>query len=113
MGALTYDGTHVEFDDRLLTQLEIVIINKFRRGESLLMSWKDGVAVGSGRAAIWLAPNIPIYFKFYGSRLPEVNREWLKVLSESADGSSGLIVVGEDGKLAMSSHEGKYPGTLM
>jgi hypothetical protein len=106
LGALTYDGTHVEFDDRLLTHLEIVIINKFRRGESFLMSWKDGVAVGSGRAAIWLAPNIPIYFKFYGSRVPKINRDWIARLGETADGPQGLLVIAEDGALAESTPSG-------
>ena len=113
MGAITYDGTQVQFEDRLLTHLQIVIVQKFQRGDSFLMSWKDSPSIGHGRAAIWLAPNLPIYFKFYSSHLPGINREWLKRLGASADGSSGLIVVAEDGKLAMSSHEGKYPGTLM
>ena len=113
MGTISYDHLVVKIDDRTLAHLQIVIVNKLRRGEAFLMSWKDSPTIGDGRAAIWLAPNIPIYFKFFGSRLPEVNREWLKILGDSADGSSGLIVVGEDGKLAMSSHEGKYPGTLM
>ena len=113
MGSITYDGTQVQFEDRLLTHLQIVIVQKFHRGESFLMSWKDSPLIGDGRAAIWLAPNIPIYFRFSGSRLPEINRDWLQKLGESADGGSGLVVVGEDGKLATSSHEGKYPGTLV
>lgn len=106
MGAITYDGTRVDFDDRLLTHLEIVIINKFRRGESFLLSWKDSVALGSGRAAIWLTPNIPIYFKFSGSRIPDINREWLARLADSAGGPQGLVVIGEDGALAQSTPAG-------
>jgi len=103
MGAIMYDGTRVDFDDRLLTHLEIVIVNKFRRGDSFLMSWKDSVALGSGRAAIWLSPAVPIYFKFYGSRVPEINRDWLATLADSADGPHGLIVLTENGALAESS----------
>ncbi|NQX37168.1 ATP-dependent DNA ligase [Herbiconiux sp. VKM Ac-2851] len=112
MGSFIYDGTTVQFEDRLLTHLQIVIIQKFQRQESFLMSWKDSPNIGDGRAAIWLTPNIPIYFKFLGSRLPEINREWLAKLAESSDSSSGLIVVGEDGKLATSVDNGKYPGSL-
>ena len=107
MGVLTYDGTRVEFDDRVLTHLQIVIVQKFRRGESFLLSWKDGVAVGSGRASLWLTPNAPVYFKFFGSRVPEINREWLALLSESADGPQGLLVIGEDGELAQNNPSGR------
>ncbi|NQX37139.1 ATP-dependent DNA ligase [Herbiconiux sp. VKM Ac-2851] len=112
MGSIIYDGTTVQFDDRLLTHLQIVIIQKFQRNESFLMSWKDSPTIGDGRAAIWLTPSIPIYFKFLGSRLPEINRDWLASLAESSDSSQGLIVVGEDGKLATSMPHGKYPGSL-
>ena len=113
MGSITYDGTRVEFEDRLLTHLQIVIVQKFRREQSFLMSWKDSPTIGDGRASIWLTPAVPIYFKFYGSRVPEINRDWLAKLADAADSSHGLVVVNEDGKLATSTPAGKYPGTLM
>lgn len=44
MGKLVYDSTFTaEFDDRLLTHLQIVIGMKLRRGESFMFSWKDDV----------------------------------------------------------------------
>ncbi|WP_297345228.1 hypothetical protein [Amnibacterium sp.] len=39
MGTLTYDGTVIEFDDRTLTHLEIVIVQRFRTGNGVLLSW--------------------------------------------------------------------------
>ena len=100
MGTLTYDSIVIEFDDRLLAHLQIVIVNKLRRRESFSMSWRDAPEVGDGRSAIWLDPSIPIYFKFDGSRVPAINREWIERLAESAAGSHGLVVVGEDGDLS-------------
>ena len=97
MGTLTYDGTAIEFEDRVLTHLEIVIVNRLRRREGFLMSWIDSPAVGDGRSAIWLDPSIPLYFRFDGSRVPTINEDWLEELGRSAVSSTGLIVKGEDG----------------
>ena len=100
MGTLTYDSIVIEFEDRLLAHLQIVIVNKLRRRESFAMSWRDAPEVGDGRSAIWLDPSIPIYFKFDGSRVPAINREWVERLAESAASSHGLVVMGEDGELS-------------
>ena len=108
MGHFTYDGTRVGFDDRVLTHVQIVIIQKFHRGDCFLMSWKDSPAVGDGRASIWLTPSIPIYFKFLGGRVPAINRIWLETLSASADSSTGMIVTDEDGKIAHSTPDQDY-----
>lgn len=99
MGSITYDGLVVHIDDRVLAHLQIVIVNKLRRGESFLMSWKDSADVGSGRSAIWLHPNVLLHFKFEGSRVPTINEEWLAELAQSADSSRGLIVTTERGDL--------------
>jgi hypothetical protein len=111
MGSLTYDGTVIQFDDRVLTHLQIVIVQKFLKHESFLMSWKDGLSVGDGRGAIWLAPDIPIYFKFVDSKVPEIDRDWLLTLGRSADSSTGLIVANDKGELEESFQvDGDYPG---
>lgn len=99
MGTLTYDSIVIEFEDRLLAHLQIVIVNKLRRRESFAMSWRDAPEAGDGRSAIWLDPSIPIYFKFDGSRVPAINREWVERLADSAASSHGLVVMGEDGEL--------------
>lgn len=98
MGTLSYSQWSVEFEDRLLTHLQIVIVNKFRRGESFLMSWIDSTAIGDGRSAIWLTPETPAYFKFNGSRVPTVDEDWLRRLNTSAATSTGLIVADEQGR---------------
>jgi hypothetical protein len=96
MGSLTIDGVVVQFEDRVLTHLQIVIVQKLRKGESFLMSWRDADSVGDGRSSAWIHPSLSLYFKFSGSRVPAINREWLASLMTSANSSQGLIVTSED-----------------
>jgi len=51
IGKLIYSGTEVEFEDRALVHLQIVIGSKLRRGESFFPSWNDSATVGAGRTA--------------------------------------------------------------
>jgi hypothetical protein len=99
---MTYGGWTVEFEDRLLAHLQFVIIQRFRFQERFAMSWIDGVESGSGRSSIWLHPEGHLFFRFAGSRMPELNPEWIRQLTESAQSSRGLIVTTEDGRLARS-----------
>ena len=96
MGSLTIDGIVVQFEDRVLTHLQIVIVQKLRKGESFLMSWRDADSVGDGRSSAWIHPSLSLYFKFSGSRVPAINRDWLASLMASANGSQGLIVTSEE-----------------
>lgn len=104
MGSLQYDGVIIQFEDRLLAHLQIVIVQKLRRGESFLMSWKDSNEVGDGRSAIWLHPVQPLYFKFFGSRAATINPQWLESLTDSANSSRGLVVTEE-----LERNNGKTP----
>jgi hypothetical protein len=100
VGTLRYDGREIEFGDRLLTHLQVVIIQKFRKGEAFAMSWSRSLALGSGRCSVWMVPSLPVVFSFTSARVPAIDREWLHALSESAGGPHGLVVVNEDGSLA-------------
>lgn len=96
MGKFIYDGTvRVDFEDRVLAHLQLVIGSKLRRGESFHFTWKDDVSTGDGRTIIWVHPGASIVYKFYGSRTPAINRAWLDRLAETANASSGLHVVPE------------------
>ena len=95
MGTLTYDGLTVHFDDRVLSHVQIVVVQKLRRNESFLMSWRDSDSVGDGRSSIWLSDSIPLYFKFAGGHTPQINREWIEQLSRSADSARGLVIMSE------------------
>jgi hypothetical protein len=93
LGVLLYGspGTSIDFDDRALTHLQIVIAAKLRRGESFLFSWVTSASQGSGRCSVWLAPSIPLFYRFLGNRVPRVNPSWVHVLSLSANSGGGLV----------------------
>jgi hypothetical protein len=96
VGSLTYDNSlSVEFDDRVLGHLQLVIGAKLRRNESFYFSWRDDQRVGDGRTTIWVHPTIPLIFKYYGSRMPAVNRDWLIALEQSANSNGGLQIIEE------------------
>lgn len=96
---MVHGGVSVEFEDRLLSHLQIVIVQRFRRNEPIIVSWLDALSVGDGRSSMWMTPTLPVYFKFAGSRVPAIDEKWLKQLSDSAASSTGLIVTSPDGEL--------------
>jgi hypothetical protein len=106
IGTLTYGspGIEVSFDDRALMHLQIVITAKLRRRESFIFSWNDSVDAGSGRSSIWLDPSIPIYYRYFGSRVPSINREWIDTLMASANSGSGLLFSTEPSQVAAPSN---------
>jgi hypothetical protein len=96
MGRLTYDSSFdADFEDRVLAHLQIVIGAKLSRGESFYFSWKDAGAVGDGRTTIWMHPMIPLRFKFFGSRTPAINAEWVRLLLADSHRAAGLRIVPE------------------
>ncbi|WIB63821.1 MULTISPECIES: ATP-dependent DNA ligase [unclassified Curtobacterium] len=97
MGKLVYGVNVVEigFDDRTLAHLSVVIIAKLRRRESFLFSWRDDSSVGDGRSSVWIDPSIPLYFKYFGSRPPSLNRAWVAALTATANSAQGLHLVPE------------------
>ena len=97
MGTLLYgtSGVTVAFEDRALWHLQIVITAKLRRGESFIFTWTDSVDGGSGRSTIWLDPSVTLHYRYFGSRLPAVNRAWVDALMVSANSVGGLFFTAE------------------
>ncbi len=96
MGKFSYaTSTSVEIEDRALAHLQIVIGAKLRRGEAFYFTWRDDVSVGDGRTSVWLQTGIPVVFKFYGSRRPQINGAWVDALTYTANGIGGLHMVPE------------------
>ncbi|MEP6479508.1 MAG: ATP-dependent DNA ligase [Rhodoglobus sp.] len=85
----------VDFDDRVLAHLKVVILSKVRRGESFTFSWEYTVAAGSGHSSIWIHPTIPLQFDFLGKREPSLNRAWVEELVKLSNTPSGLRVIPE------------------
>lgn len=103
MGTLKYDGVTVDFDDRLLAHLEIVIVQKLRRQEPFLMTWQDDEGQAGGRSGIWLHPAANMFFHFAGKEKVEIDHDWLMKLMASANSAMGLFVADEAGDAAHPS----------
>lgn len=96
MGKFIYEGTvKVDFDDRTLAHLQIVIGGKLRRNESFHFTWKDDTSIGDGRTSVWLHSHCAIVYKYYGSRRPRLNTAWIDALAFTANSPGGLYLVPE------------------
>jgi hypothetical protein len=96
MGYLVYGNCgEYEFDDRTLAHLKAAMNLKLRRQECFMLSWANPVEKGSGRLSLWISPHIPLVFRFSGSRPPQLNDAWVRVLSELSHTTRGLVVVEE------------------
>ena len=96
VGKLTYGHElAVDFDDRFLAHLQIVIGAKLARSEAFYLSWRDDPKVGDGRTAVWLHPQMTLVYKFYGSKIPVINGRWITLLTRVANSSGGLHEVEE------------------
>lgn len=103
MGKLIYEGTtKVDFDDRTLAHLQLVIGNKLRRREPLHFTWRDDASIGDGRTTVWIHPGCSLVYKFYGSRVPKLNPAWIDALAYTANSPTGLYVVAEPPQPATS-----------
>jgi hypothetical protein len=97
MGQFIYGNPSVavDFDDRVLAHLKVVVLAKVRRGESFTFSWEFTAAAGSGHSSIWIHPTIPLQFNFLGNREPRLNRVWVEELMHLANTPAGLRLTPE------------------
>ncbi len=106
MGKFTYEGvTKVDFEDRALLHLQIVIGTKLRRGEPMHFTWKDDPSIGGGRTTVWLHPRCSLVYKYYGSRAPQPNSAWLEALMHTANSPTGLYLMPEPQTPAHAAHD--------
>lgn len=90
MGQLHYDRLTFEIEDRLLTHLQIVIIQKARRRDGFMLTFSLDEREGTTSNTIWINHGSRLHFAFNGSRHPEVNKRWLEALMESSNSTIGL-----------------------
>ncbi|GAA3760870.1 hypothetical protein GCM10022240_11800 [Microbacterium kribbense] len=97
MGTMYYGGpdTAIHIEDRALAHLKVVIATKLRRGESFTLSWQHPDGEPRGRSTVWLHPSIPLRFVFDEPQPPELNREFLRDLANSANTSGGIQLIAE------------------
>lgn len=87
MGLLIYDRCDpIEMEDRTLAHLQVVIVDKLRRGEHFAMTLQNGRRT----LTCWLSPRTPIEFVYHGNRHPTLNHAWLELLAGEA-GVTGVL----------------------
>ncbi len=97
VGTLFYGAARfrVEFDDRPLAHLQLVMTAKLRRHEGFMLSWSTTTASDSSRSMVWVHPATDLEFDFTGGTAPEINREWIATLMLLANTAHGLHVTAE------------------
>ena len=91
MGVFSYSEKFVvEFDDRTLAHLQVVIGAKLRRAESFYFSWPADPVTGRSRATIWLNSTQCLMFTYETDQMPDISRAWVDALSASANSGAGL-----------------------
>ncbi|WP_422613767.1 hypothetical protein [Microbacterium ureisolvens] len=54
MGKFIYEGgIRTDFDDRVLSHLQVAIGTKLRRNEPFFFTWHGDVSTGGGRTTVW------------------------------------------------------------
>ncbi|WP_395639646.1 hypothetical protein [Pseudolysinimonas sp.] len=96
MGSLHYGSPSATFeiDDRTLAHVELVVLAKLRRNESFALTI-DGAK--DARQTVWINASSTLRFEF-GSSTPEINREWLDELIDSANTTTGMRILPEPEK---------------
>jgi len=97
MGIIYYGGNAmpIHIEDRALAHLKVVIATKLRRSESFTVSWQHPDDHPQGRTTLWLHPSIPLRFVFDEPEPPQLSREWIEELANSAHSSGGITLVSE------------------
>lgn len=105
MGSLYYGDSAepINIEDRALAHLKIVIATKLRRNESFTLSWRHPDGDTTGRSTIWLHPSIPLRFVFDSPEAPEISRQWIEDLANSAHSTGGVTLVDEHVEAAVTS----------
>ncbi|RUR00952.1 ATP-dependent DNA ligase [Labedella endophytica] len=99
MGSFISADWLLRIDDDLLTHLEYVIVQQFRRGESFLLSWIDGAndRDTSVQRSLWLSPSIAVGFEFDSADPVPLQLGWASALSAASGSTEGLRIMDADG----------------
>jgi hypothetical protein len=92
MGKLVYGAREIDIPDRPLAHLQVVMVDKLRRGETFSLTVDSGL---DGRRTLWFGPHTEVAFVFFGNRVPRLNRTWLAMLAEAAYTTAGLRLMPE------------------
>src|SRR4029453_5105217 len=87
MGSFVYDRCPaVEIDDRTLSHLQVIILDKLRRNEAVAFDVFDS----KHWVTFWVNQRTPLEFLYSGNRRASLNRDWLESLADEV-GKHGVL----------------------
>lgn len=93
MGMIYYDDQEpVVVDDELLEHLAAIITLRFRRNESVVLSWGGSGDARSQRSTFWLTPAVPSRFVFDSPSPVGLHRAVLNHLMSEAGSNAGIVL---------------------
>jgi hypothetical protein len=102
MGVLICDrGEPIEIDDRALAHLQVVIIDKLRRGEHFSLTLRSD----HGMLSYWISPRMAIEFLYHGNGRPVLNHAWLEALAGEVGLTGVLLLVPEPLQPPVPQHD--------
>jgi hypothetical protein len=97
MGFLIYDDSRpITVDDRMLAHLQVVIIDKLRRGETFELNLRTDRQM----VMTWVSRSTPLQFIYEGNRRPSINWTWVELLATEAGFRGSLELIPEPAEVA-------------
>jgi hypothetical protein len=97
MGFLIYDDCRpIAVEDRMLAHLQIVIIDKLRRGEAFALNLRSDRQM----VMTWVSKSTPLQFIYEGNGRPSINRTWVELLATEAGFRGSLDLLPEPAEVA-------------
>ncbi|MDW4571350.1 hypothetical protein R8Z57_00995 [Microbacterium sp. M3] len=86
------DARPAEIPDHVLAHVKVVAATKLRRGESFMLTWRQGEDGPDGRTSVWIQPSIPLRFVFDSAEPETLDQEYLRALANEATSSRGIVL---------------------
>jgi hypothetical protein len=97
MGFLIYDDSRpITVDDRMLAHLQVVIIDKLRRGETFELNLRTDRQM----VMTWVSRSTPLQFIYEGNRRRSINWTWVELLATEAGFRGSLELIPEPAEVA-------------
>ncbi|WP_173923519.1 ATP-dependent DNA ligase [Agromyces sp. Marseille-P2726] len=91
MGIFQHNDATFEVDDEVLAHLQIVIVERLRRGETLTLSWIETDHGHGGMTTVLLNPTHGLIFEV-ATPDPVIDPVLIERLAVAADSSEGLTL---------------------
>lgn len=97
LGTLIYGKQQeYELDDRTLAHVKVVVTARLRKRESFFLSWTRRGGSGPASVSLWIAPSVPLVFRFSTAEQEKLSRRWIESLMRLSYAEHSLVITPED-----------------